>query len=183
MATWGSRGLRGSQLEEIVNSVNEKYRDLNLALIQKIPTPITPVRMDNDRHITLAYFDKTSTVDFIGVVQGYPVCFDAKECSLDTFALSNVHEHQYLFMRDFEKQQGISFILIYFTKRNQYYYMRFSEIDSFYQRALGGGPKSIKYSELNPAYFMGPKSGILVHYLEGILMDLNERNLRGENDI
>ena len=44
---------------------------LGLALIQKIPTPITPVRIDKEhRHITLAYFDKISTVDYIGAVQG-----------------------------------------------------------------------------------------------------------------
>ena len=47
-----------------------------LALIQKIPTPITPVRMDKDhRQITLAYFDQRSTVDYIGAVQGIPVLF------------------------------------------------------------------------------------------------------------
>ena len=78
MATWNSRGLRGSLLEEIVNRTNEKYRQENLALIQKIPTPITPVKMDQDtRQITLAYFDQRSTVDYIGAVQGIPVCFDA----------------------------------------------------------------------------------------------------------
>ena len=56
MATWNSRGLRGSTLEDLVNRTNEQYAEKNLALIQKIPTPITPVRMDKEnRHITLAY--------------------------------------------------------------------------------------------------------------------------------
>ena len=55
MATWNSRGLRGSLLEELINRTNEKYREQHLALIQKIPTPITPVRMDQEtRRITLA---------------------------------------------------------------------------------------------------------------------------------
>ena len=37
------------------------------------------VRMDKDHHqITLAYFEQRSTVDYIGAVQGIPVCFDAK---------------------------------------------------------------------------------------------------------
>ena len=86
MATWNSRGLRGSTLEDLVNRTNEQYAEKNLALIQKIPTPITPVRMDKEnRHITLAYFEQRSTVDYIGAVQGIPVCFDAKECSVDTF--------------------------------------------------------------------------------------------------
>ena len=74
MATWNSRGLRGSVLEELINYANQKYKDKGLALIQKIPTPITPVRFDKEsRHITLAYFEKKSTVDYIGAVQGIPV--------------------------------------------------------------------------------------------------------------
>ena len=48
MPTWNSRGLRGSTLEELVNRTNEKYREQGLALIQKIPTPITPVKMDKE---------------------------------------------------------------------------------------------------------------------------------------
>ena len=64
MATWNSRGLRGSFLEELVNVTNEKYKVQHLALIQKIPTPIKPIQMDQQtRHITLAYFEQKSTVD------------------------------------------------------------------------------------------------------------------------
>ena len=58
MATWNSRGLRGSSLEELINLTNEKYRAGKIALIQKIPTPIKPVRMDTaHRQITLAYLN------------------------------------------------------------------------------------------------------------------------------
>ena len=99
MSTWNSRGLRGSAFEEFLNRTNEKYLEQGLALIQKIPTPITPIAIDKvSRHITLAYFDQKSTVDYIGVVQGIPVCFDAKECNSDTFPLANVHAHQVTFM-------------------------------------------------------------------------------------
>ena len=94
MGTWNTRGLRGSTLEELVNRTNEQYARKKLALIQKIPTPITPVRIDKEqRHITLAYFEQRSTVDYIGAVQGIPVCFDAKECRASTFplALSLIH--------------------------------------------------------------------------------------------
>ena len=108
MATWNSRGLRGSTLEDLINRTNEKYLESNLALIQKIPTPITPIKIDKEhRHITLAYFDQKSTVDYIGVVQGIPVCFDAKECAQDTFALQNIHRHQVAFMDRFEKQKEV----------------------------------------------------------------------------
>ena len=113
MGTWNSRGLRGSALEEMINRTNEKYRDSGLALIQKVPTPITPIKIDQQsRHITLAYFDQKSTVDYIGAVQGIPICFDAKECAVDTFVLQNIHPHQVAFMEDFEKQNGVAFFLI-----------------------------------------------------------------------
>ena len=72
MATWNSRGLRGSSLEELINYTNEYYREKKLAVVQKIPTPIKPIRMDKDSsQITLAYFEKDSTVDYIGVYRAF----------------------------------------------------------------------------------------------------------------
>ena len=115
MGTWNSRGLRGSTLEDLINHTNDLYREKKLALIQKIPTPITPIEIDkSSRHITLAYFDQKSTVDYNGAVHGLPVCFDAMECAADTFALANIHEHQVTFMENFEKQGGVAFFIQFF---------------------------------------------------------------------
>lgn len=176
MPSWSSRGLRGSNLEEIVNITNDKYRDMKLALIQKIPTPITPMQIDKDsRHITLAYFDSKSTVDYIGAVQGVPVCFDAKECNRDTFALANIHEHQIQFMEDFERQDGVAFFLIQYTEKDLFYYMRFEEIRVFWERMKAGGRKSIRFDELSPEWFFKEKPGIFVPYLEMINKDLQGR--------
>ena len=145
MPTWNSRGLRGSTLEDLLNGTNEKYLENHLGLIQKIPTPITPINIDKEtRHITLAYFDQKSTVDYIGVVQGVPVCFDAKECSTDTFPLQNIHEHQVRFMEAFERQDGIAFLLIYFSARNEFYYLRFRDMIRFWERGQSGGRKSFR---------------------------------------
>ena len=176
MATWNSRGLRGSTLEDLINRTNEKYRENGLALIQKVPTPITPINIDKEsRHITLAYFDQKSTVDYIGAVQGIPVCFDAKECAVDTFSLQNIHEHQVEFMKDFEKQDGVAFFLIYYTGRNLMYYLPFAHLKFFWDRAQQGGRKSFRYEELNPDYFLPQKHGILVPYLDMIQKDLDDR--------
>ena len=177
MATWNSRGLRGSTLEDLLNRTNEKYAEHGLALIQKIPTPITPINIDKEtRHITLAYFDQKSTVDYIGAVQGIPVCFDAKECNTDTFPLANIHEHQVKFMEQFEKQEGIAFILISFTHRDEFYYLRFEDLEIFWKRAEQGGRKSFRYEELDPAFFLPKESGILVPYLPMIQRDLDTRD-------
>ncbi len=176
MATWSSRGLRGSTLEDMVNKTNEKYREAGLALIQKVPTPITPVRIDQEsRHITLAYFDQKSTVDYIGAVQGIPICFDAKECAKDTFALQNIHEHQVEFMGDFEKQGGVAFFLIYFTHMDIFYYLPYEMLLYFWNRAKEGGRKSFRYEELNPEYVLPRKGGVLVPYLDALQKDLEDR--------
>ena len=177
MATWNSRGLRGSLLEEMINMTNEKYRNNGLALIQKIPTPITPINIDKEtRHITLAYFDQKSTVDYIGAVQGIPICFDAKECAVDTFALQNIHPHQVAFMQDFEKQDGIAFFLIYYTARNELYYMQYTQIRKFWERAQSGGRKSVRLEELDPEWFFQLKNGYFVPYLDLIQKDLETRD-------
>ncbi len=176
MATWNSRGLRGSALEDLINRTNEIYLENGLALIQKIPTPITPINIDKEsRHITLAYFDQKSTVDYIGAVQGIPVCFDAKECSVDTFALQNIHEHQVEFMRQFEGQGGIAFFIIYYTHKDLLYYLPYEMLRFFWDRAKEGGRKSFRFEELNPEYVMPKKSGVFVPYLDMIQKDLDER--------
>lgn len=177
MATWNSRGLRGSTLEDLINLTNEKYREQKLALIQKIPTPIKPVRIDQEsRHITLAYFDQKSTVDYIGAVQGIPVCFDAKECAADTFPIMNIHAHQVAFMQEFENQGGIAFIIVFYSHRNEMFYMPFRMIRTYFERSQNGGRKSITYAEMKSAYLIGQGSGIPVHYLEALQKDLEERD-------
>ncbi|MDO4803212.1 MAG: Holliday junction resolvase RecU [Lachnospiraceae bacterium] len=175
MGTWKSRGLRGSVLEDVINYTIRHLREANLAVIQKVPTPITPIEIDKTtRHITLAYFDQKSTVDYLGVVQGIPICFDAKECASDTFPLQNIHPHQVAFMRDFEKQGGISFFILYFSARQEYYYLRFREMLQYWERREAGGRKSFTVSELDPAFFLVEKRN-LIPLLTGVQRDLDGR--------
>lgn len=167
------QGLRGAALEEMINHTNEKYRTKGLALVQKIPTPITPIKMDENRvKITLAYFEKKSTVDYIGVVQGVPVCFDAKECRTENFPLRNVAEHQIQYMEEFENQDGKAFLLIHFISFNKFYYLNIRQLKKFWDRAKEGGRKSIALKELDPDYFFEAEKGYLVPYLVPLSRDL-----------
>ena len=140
MATWNTRGLRGSTLEELLNRTNEIYLEKGLALIQKIPTPITPLKIDKEhRHITLAYFEQKSTVDYIEL-QGVPVCFDAKECTSDTFA-RRISMHQVQFMTDLEKQGEWHFVL-FFSMRNELFYLPYRDMMRFWN-CEGGRKKEL----------------------------------------
>ena len=139
MSKWHLHRLTDSCLEELINPTNDQYSEKRLALNQNTPTPITPVKMDKtSRHITLAYFEQESTVDYIGAVQGIPVCFDAKECCVKTFPLANIHPHQVSFMDEFEKQKGIAFFLIYFGADNVFYYLTLRKLKGFWIRMEDG---------------------------------------------
>ncbi len=175
MSTWNSRGLRGSILEDMINLTISKYRDGKIALIQKIPTPIKPINIDKaTRHITLAYFEQKSTVDYIGVVQGIPVCFDAKECNSDTFPMQNIHPHQIEFMEEFEEQNGVSFIILYYTHRDECYYVPFDKIKEFYDRAQKGERKSFRYDEIDHSYRIRSHNGVPLHFLEQLNNNLSQ---------
>ena len=176
MGTWSTRGLRGSGLEDLINYTIESLREKKLAVIQKVPTPITPMKIDSEnRHITLAYFEQKSTVDYIGVIQGIPVCFDAKECRQKTFALQNIHPHQVEFMKAFEEQEGLAFFLISYTLEDFYYYLPLRHFLPFWERAQAGGRKSFRMDELDMNWVLPKKPGVLVPYLEMINRDLAER--------
>lgn len=167
MAYWNTRGLRGSVLEETINVTNERYRELGLALIQKIPTPIKPITIDKTKGvITLAYFDQKSTVDYIGVAQGTPICFDAKETTKEALPLANVHLHQIDFMEDFTKQGGEAFLIVYFKKYDRYFLFTIEELKKYYEIAKQGGRKSIPYAAFDETYEIFIEGGLYLNYLK-----------------
>ncbi|MCL2407498.1 MAG: Holliday junction resolvase RecU [Defluviitaleaceae bacterium] len=165
---WNSKGLRGSTLEELVNLTNERYRDKGLAIIQKIPTPITPVRLDENRNISFAYFDQKSTVDYIGAAQGLPVCFDAKGTGQASLPIQNIHAHQIEFMKDFEDQRGFAFLLVYFNRHDEYFLLPFVVLRKYWAEAQNGGRKSIPYKNFDKRLQVFNRDGYFIHYLEAI---------------
>jgi len=169
MAYWKTQGLRGSTFEEMISFTNQLYLQRGIAIIQKIPTPITPVEVDNKaRTITSAYFEKKSTVDFIGVAQGLALCFDAKETNQLNLPLRNIHTHQIEFMECFRKQQGVSFLLVNFTVKGETFLLPSEVLAKYHELAQCGGRKSIPYRDFNPDLKVPNKNGFPVHYLVAV---------------
>lgn len=169
MGYFHTRGLRGNTLEELINITNSEYQKHTLAAVVKVPTPITPTEIDKNKGIiTLAYFDKKSTVDYIGNVQGIPICFDAKETSLKSLPIQNIHPHQIEFMESFTRQGGIAFLLVYFSYCAECYLIDFNTVKSYYDNSKKGERKSIPYSSMNKKYRIKRKNSFLLHYLEAL---------------
>ncbi|MGL4344456.1 MAG: Holliday junction resolvase RecU [Cellulosilyticaceae bacterium] len=175
MGYWNTRGLRGSVLEDTINVTNELYLAKNIGLIQKIPTPIKPITIDQaKRVITLAYFDQKSTVDYIGIVQGVSICFDAKETTKENLPLGNVHEHQIQFMEAFEAQGGIAFLIVYFKKYEAYYILTFEKLKMFYDNAKQGGRKSIPFNAFEEEYKILLERGMYLNYIKTLQKHLEK---------
>lgn len=177
MGYWNTRGLRGDDLEEQINVTNALYGEKQLAVVQKVPTPIKPIRIDQEkRTITLAYFEQKSTVDYIGVVQGVAICFDAKETTKNFLPMSNIHDHQVEFMHRFKAQGGIAFLVVFFKKYDEYYFMPIEQLEQFYEKAKAGGRKSIPYTSFDKKYQIKIEGGIYVHYLKVLEMYMREED-------
>ena len=78
-------------------------------------------------------------------------------------------------MEEFEQQNGVAFLLIYYTAREKYYYLRFQKLREFYERMLGGGRKSFLFEETEESFFLPEVNGIPVPFLNGVQRDLQLR--------
>lgn len=178
MSTWNSQGGRGAALEEELNRTNEFIRKKKLGIVQKIPTPIKPLKIDSQTgRITSAFFEEKSTVDYIGIVQGYPVCFDAKECRIGTsFPLKNVHAHQVEYMKEFEEQGGYSFLIVKFVEKNLTFLLPLSKLLQYYNSIQEGGRKSIPFSDFS---LIVPENRGVLNYLVPLSQHVKEEAKEG----
>lgn len=178
MGYWKKQhGLRGSFLEECINTSNNIYFEDGLAVVQKIPTPITPIELNKEKGvISLAYFEKKSTVDYLGNVQGIPICFDAKETKLNYFPLENIHQHQIDFMKAFNRQNGIAFLILSFRKFDEIFLCPWEVLEDYWNKAKKGGRKSIPYTAMNQRYRIERSGNILVHYLKALQLYIIDKD-------
>ncbi|AGB41457.1 penicillin-binding protein-related factor A, putative recombinase [Halobacteroides halobius DSM 5150] len=159
---------RGQNLENMIETSNQQYSFQQRALIQKIPTPVKVLNINSRTgKITNGFYKKKSTVDYIGVYNGVSIAFDAKETSIKTrFDLSNVKQHQHKYLKQWNDNGGIGFLIIYFNKLDELYYLPFQLLDDYWQGMLQGGRKSIPYQEIAQKEFLiGSKGLVLVDYL------------------
>lgn len=159
--------LKGQVFERMIEISNNRYKHTNKALVQKIATPIKPLKIDNrTRKITLAYFEEKSTVDFVGVSEGVPFCFDAKETAQKNLPLKNIHLHQIQYMHDFINNGGKAFLLVRFSKADEVYYLPFKMLFKAYNDSKAGGRQSIAYKDFKKEWKVENENGVLLHYLK-----------------
>ncbi len=127
---------RGMALESDVNRSNDRYRQLDRAVVYKKPTPITIVNVNYPRRsaarITEAYFKVPSTTDYNGIYRGKYIDFEAKECrSRTSFPIKSIHPHQIRHLEAVGRHGAIAFILIRFIAYDETYYVVAGELTEY----------------------------------------------------
>lgn len=130
-----STSNRGMSLESDLNETNLYYRDNDIAIVYKKPTPITINKVDYksriDAVITEAHFKVPSTTDYNGVYKGLYIDFEAKETRKDYFPLANIHAHQINHLNKIKKCGGIGFIIVKFVLHNEVYLLQIEKLNDF----------------------------------------------------
>ncbi len=133
---------RGSTLESLIEYTNTKYNSDGLCRVDKIATPVKVLEITGGV-ITRGYFEKKSTVDFVGIIQGVFVAFDAKETALESLPLKNIHPHQVDFMNDVDAQGGLSFLIVHFKRFDEYFLVPLKILNRYYSDCAASGiPRS-----------------------------------------
>lgn len=129
-------GNRGMVLEDDLNITNEYYRETNVAVIYKKPTPITIHKVNyksrDNAFIEKASFKIPSTTDYNGIYKGKYIDFEAKETrSKTSFPLVNIHEHQLKHLDAIVKHGGIGFIIVRFVTLDKTFVLMWEDIKNF----------------------------------------------------
>lgn len=140
-----SSANRGMDFEHEINLSNDYYRDHDICLITKRPTPINVVKVDYSKgaKIVHAYFEEQSTTDYNGVYKSRYIDFEAKNTKNKTsFPLSNITKHQIEHLKRVIAHGGIAFFIINFESLNQIFLLDAKYVIEFYEH---GERKSIPY--------------------------------------
>lgn len=142
---------RGMMLEELINKANKTYQVRGLAVVLKIPTSwkVLWKNYGGYRKPINAFPEQKSWLDYIGVINGEPVTFDAKETKNKTsFPLNNIKEHQIMDMKVWNSCGGKSFLIIWFKIQNEFYLLPYEVLIAAWYESKKGGRKSIPHKTI-----------------------------------
>lgn len=121
-----SNSNKGMFLEEIINNTIMWLDKNEKALFFKRNLPIKIYKKINN-NINGKLYEKSQT-DYYGVYKGFYIDFEAKQTNDDFFKYSNLKNHQYEHLLKVKKYLGISFIIIYFNRKEDFFSVDFEKI-------------------------------------------------------
>lgn len=184
-----SKANRGRPHEEFIKYANERYKQRQVAVIDKRPTEFIPIRNGKGKIVDVKVEDK-STVDFIGRLFSVPIAIEAKHTSTDTIRFDAVEEHQKEYMDLFTEEPGTIGLVVVSFGLNKFFAIPWAFWKAAYEARVAPGPArkapvtaeahgqtwtippkaSTRADELNPAWEVnGHSTNYGLHYLENAL--------------
>lgn len=158
---------RGKFLENVIDKANNKYRNVGVADVRKVPTPVKILNNTGNR-IT-GHLEKATWVDYSGVFKGKAIIFDAKETGITNLPLDSIHTHQYELLKSWHRKGAIAFLIVYFKLYDKYYLLTFETLRGAWKLRENGGRKSIAYKTFeNECIEVKSKDGYTLHYLDAL---------------
>lgn len=167
MQTYKNRSYanRGATFERLVDMANIKYRNVGIADIRKVPTPVQITKSKG--RLVEGRKETAEWVDYAGVYKGRAIAFDAKETSGTSFPLQNLSSHQYRLLESWHKKGAIVFLLVSMRKFDEIYLLPFEVLQTAQEVAINGGRKSIARETFeNECKRVVSKDGYTLHYLD-----------------
>ena len=157
--------LSGSFFEGIIDSSCRYYRNKGIAIIEKTPEPMRPLKPYGQGRF-IACFEKQAQPDYKGVLKdGRAIIFEAKHTAAERIQESVVTRTQRQNLDDFQKMGAQCFVMVSMGFECFYRVPR----DVFGDMKARFGRKYMTKSELEP-YRLSQKQGILL-ILEGVELD------------
>ncbi|QKT05312.1 Holliday junction resolvase RecU [Mycoplasma sp. OR1901] len=135
-------------LENVINKTISWLWQNNIAYIEKKSLNIVfkgVEKTSKNNNLIGAKVAKKSTVDYIGCYNGKFICFEAKSVNIDRFSLDNIKQHQFDYLRLIDRNGGISFLILFFSQYNEFYYLDIDFLSSVYKNKE---IKSVTYEEV-----------------------------------
>ena len=155
----------GKELEGFIEAANEMYFVRGQAVIQKQHIEIVIQQMQPNGKgqvkITEGYIKEQGAPDYMGIVNGRGICFDAKETTSNTsFPIKQVKDSQVDYLRRYKDSGGFSFLIVRFVKKGETYILPIDDFVKWWKDSKGEGRKSIPYEYFFMECEMIPVAGV-----------------------
>lgn len=164
----------GKAFENIVIGACKQYKTLNVADIEKVPTPVQ-IEQDYGNGKVLGRKEKARFTDFEGILNGgRGIAIEAKECSKATaFPLASLDKHQYEKLKSYHTMGGVAFLLVHRVHYKKVYRMPFEVLYQIWENAQQSnarGSKSIPQEVFDKhCAVVTSNYRSSLHFLEGVI--------------
>jgi penicillin-binding protein-related factor A (putative recombinase) len=144
----------GASLERSLEDLHAIYaRGPHRVLVLRCPPPFTTTRRVGADRTVEGHFTAGGTPDFIGIIDGQGIAFDAKVCSQPRFPLRRIRAKQAAILSAWQAKGGIAFIYLRHMGRD--YALNWRVLGVAYDLWVeGSGPASLTEDDIAN---MGPK--------------------------